>query len=74
MNLDDFVSLLRDELGMRVTVADVDKPLDELPDWDSVHLLWLLTALEQRTGQQLSLPAALETTSLEQLYALAVAQ
>jgi acyl carrier protein len=73
MNIDDFVALVRDELGLPVTAADAGRSFDELPGWDSVHLLWLLTTLERETGRQLSLPDVLEAGSLAQIHALAVA-
>ncbi|MDL4815431.1 acyl carrier protein [Actinomadura opuntiae] len=73
MNIDDFVALVRDELGLPVTAADAGRSFDELPGWDSVHLLWLLTTLERETGRPLSLPDVLEAGSLAQLHALAVA-
>ena len=72
MDIEDFVALLRDELGMDVTAADVGKGFDELPDWDSAHLLWLLTALEREVGGRMSLPELLEAGSLKEIYALAV--
>jgi hypothetical protein len=73
VNIDAFVSLIRDELGLEVTSADVGKGFDELPGWDSVLLLSLLTAMERETGQQLSLPDVLEAGNLRQLHALVVA-
>jgi acyl carrier protein len=72
VGIDDFVSLIRDELGLEVTAADIDKGFDELPGWDSVYLLWLLTALERETCRQVSMPDVLEAGNLAQLYALAV--
>lgn len=71
-NLDDFVALVRDELGLPVTVENAGDSFDQLAGWDSVHLLWLLTALERHTGRRISLPDVLEATSLEAVYTLAV--
>ncbi|MGH3166682.1 MAG: acyl carrier protein [Trebonia sp.] len=70
MSIDDFVSLIQDELGIAVTAADVDRGFDELPGWDSMYLLWLATSLERTTGQAMSLPDLLEADSLQQVYAL----
>jgi len=70
--IDDFVTLVRDELGLPVTAENVGRSLDEIPGWDSVHLLWLTTTLEQATGNPVSLARALEARSLEQLYRTAV--
>ncbi|MFE7563830.1 acyl carrier protein [Kitasatospora sp. NPDC057500] len=74
MNIDEFVSIVRDELGIPLTEQDVELSFDELPGWDSVQMLWLLTILEQRTGKSLSLPDMLEAPSLAGLHTLVVAQ
>lgn len=70
--IDEFVAIVRDELGLAVTGDDVRRPLDEVGGWDSVHLLTLATLLEQRTGRPLALPDVLEATTLERIYHLAV--
>jgi hypothetical protein len=70
--IDDFVLLLRDEMGLDITVPDAARGFDELPGWDSVHLLSLLTLMEQTTGRQVALPAVLEAPSLEDVYRLYV--
>ena len=69
--IDDFVALVREEIGLPLELADLDRHFDELPGWDSVHLLQLLTVLEKKTGRRISLPAVLESSSLENIYALA---
>ncbi|MFK8844885.1 acyl carrier protein [Streptomyces sp. Ac-502] len=71
-SLDDFVTLIRDDLGLDVDMTDVDRPLDQVAGWDSLHLIALLTRLEHSTGHSLSLPAALEASSLRGLYDVAV--
>lgn len=73
MTIDDFAVFVRDEIGLDVTSEDVGKSFDELPGWDSVHLLGLLTALERTTGRPLSLPDLLDAASLQQIYTIAVA-
>ncbi len=70
-SLDEFLAIVRNELGLPIAAEDAGRALDEVPGWDSVHLLWLVTILERTTGRQFSLPALLEATSLEGLYALA---
>lgn len=70
--IDDFVTVVRDELGLAVTNDDVSQPLDQVDGWDSVHLLTLATVLEQRTGRSLVLPDVLEAGTLEEIYLLAV--
>jgi acyl carrier protein len=72
VNIDDFVALIRDQLGLPVTADDAARGLDEIPGWDSVHLIWLITALEQQTGHSVSVPEILEASSLEQIYLAAV--
>lgn len=69
--IEDLVALVRDELGLPVTVADAARRLDEIPGWDSMHLLWLGTELERATGRPVALPDVLAATSLEGLYAVA---
>jgi acyl carrier protein len=73
-SIDEFVSIVRDELGLPVTAEDVDLSFDELPGWDSVQMLWLLTILERHTGKSLSLPDMLEAPSLAGLHKLVVSQ
>jgi acyl carrier protein len=69
--IDDFVTLLRDEMGLPVTAGDVELSFDQVAGWDSVHLLSLLTALERRTGRSLPLADVLLATSLHDIYAMA---
>lgn len=71
--IDDLVALVRDELGLPVTAEIATVGFDEIPGWDSVHLLWLLTVLEERTGRSVSMPDLLEAPSLEKVYALVTA-
>lgn len=66
--LDDFVTLLREEIGLRVGVADTGRDLEGLAGWDSVHLITFLSAVERATGRQVSLAAALRARTIEQLY------
>ena len=72
-SIDDFVALIRDELSLPLTAQDVGLGLDQVPGWDSLQLLGLLTALEDATGRRISMPAALEASSLGQIYDLAMA-
>lgn len=70
--LDDFLVLVRDEIGLPVGPEHADVPLDAVPGWDSMHLLALLTALERRTGRPISLPDVLEAGSLHGIHEVAV--
>jgi acyl carrier protein len=72
MDLEAFLDLVRDELGLQVTTPEAAATFDDLTGWDSVHLLALATVLERETGRRLSLPEVLETTNLTELYQLAV--
>jgi len=65
----DFLDLLADELGVDPAAADLDRPLQEVPGWDSVLLLKLLTVLERTTHQRQSLPALLQARTVRQLHA-----
>jgi acyl carrier protein len=69
--IDDFIALLRDEMGLTVTEQEVSLRLDEVVGWDSVHLLSLLTLLEWRAGRSVAMADALEAQSLSDIYALA---
>lgn len=66
-DIEDLIKILRDDLGLQVSTEDAGRSLDELPGWDSIHALWLITALEQ-AGSRLSLPDLLEATSLLQIF------
>jgi acyl carrier protein len=70
--VDEFVTLVCDEVGLQITAADMDAGFDQVPGWDSVHLLTLMMALERSTGRTLSMPALLEAPSLGHVYRLAV--
>lgn len=71
-DIDDFLALLRDDLGLDVTRADLDTKFDAVPGWDSVHLLQLLQLLERDLSRNLSLPEMLEAPNLARVYELAV--
>jgi acyl carrier protein len=70
-DVEDFLTLLRDELGMAVTRDDLDRHLDQVPDWDSAHLVELVTLLERETGHSVPVPDMLSATSLGEIYRLA---
>lgn len=72
--IDDFLTLVRDELGLPVGHDDAYRDLDQVPGWDSIHLLWLCTALERATGRPVSLPDVLHASSLAGIYELAVTE
>ncbi|WP_328917006.1 MULTISPECIES: phosphopantetheine-binding protein [unclassified Streptomyces] len=72
-SIDEFATLVRDELGLAVTAEELGTSFDDLPGWDSLHLLWLLTVLERTTGRRVPLSDVLEAASLQGVYELAVA-
>jgi acyl carrier protein len=69
-DLEEFIALIREEVGLPVTAADADRALHDLHGWDSIHLLWLVTVLEERTGRSVSLIDLLEAPSLASIYDL----
>jgi acyl carrier protein len=70
--IDDFVALVHDELGLPVTVDDEARALHELPGWDSMHLLWLVGVLEQRTGRELRVVDILDAPNLRSIFEIAM--
>ncbi|MFF1924907.1 phosphopantetheine-binding protein [Streptomyces sp. NPDC058221] len=70
--IDDFVTLINEEVGLPVTVDHIPEPLDAVPGWDSMHLLALLAALERTTGARVSMPDVLLASSLRDIYDLTV--
>jgi acyl carrier protein len=69
--IEEFLTLLRDDMGLPVTENDLGLSLDQVAGWDSVHLLSLLTFVERRTGRTLPLADVLEATSLKEIHVLA---
>ncbi len=67
---EDFMALVRTEVGLPLADEDAYLPFDQLPEWDSLLLVTLLSALERATGRRVSLPDVLEATCLHDIYAL----
>ncbi|MYZ34565.1 MULTISPECIES: acyl carrier protein [unclassified Streptomyces] len=70
--LDDYVRFVNDEIGMPLAPEQVAADFDELPDWDSLYLLKLVTALEPAIGRKVPVGKVLEARSLKEIYELAV--
>lgn len=70
-SIEDFVGILQDDLGMSVKLEDVGKDLDQIAEWDSAHLLQLMSLLEKETGRPVALPDLLSASSLAEMYELA---
>jgi hypothetical protein len=73
-SIGDFVDLVRDELGLPITVDDVGRELHELPGWDSMHMLWLVARLEQETGRTVTVIDLLEAPNLQYIYGLVASE
>ncbi|MFK4226000.1 acyl carrier protein [Streptomyces sp. NPDC019890] len=63
-----FCTLLGEELGFHITPEDLDRPLDDVPEWDSVHLLRLVTVLESVTRRRIPVAELLEAATFRQMY------
>lgn len=70
-SIEQFLSLIHTEVGLELAVEDIDRGFDQVAGWDSLHLLTLITALEETTGQQISMPDVLQATKLADIYGLA---
>ncbi|MEU5095332.1 MULTISPECIES: acyl carrier protein [unclassified Streptomyces] len=70
--LDDYVRLVDEEIGIPLAAGQVAADFDELPDWDSLYLLKLVTALETAVGRKIAVGKVLEARSLKEIYELAV--
>jgi acyl carrier protein len=69
---EEFCKLLAEELGVHVTPEEMDRPLDDIPEWDSVHLLRLVTVVESLTGRRVPVAGLLEATTFQQMYDVVV--
>ncbi|MBW5485968.1 acyl carrier protein [Streptomyces bambusae] len=68
-----FLDLIRDELGLDLSVQEAEADLDALPAWDSVHLLRLVMLIEQETGRRIPVASVLQARSIAQIHAHVVA-
>jgi acyl carrier protein len=69
-NIHDFLALVHDEIGLPLTVHDATLAFDQVPGWDSMHLLSLLVALERTTGRRVAMADVLAAANLGEIYAL----
>ncbi|MGW7264950.1 phosphopantetheine-binding protein [Streptomyces sp. NPDC054842] len=67
-DIDAFRTLLEEELGLQVGPGDLDRPLDDFADWDSVLLLRLVTVVETLVGGRVPVVDLLETRTFRQMY------
>lgn len=68
--IDDFMALIRDELGLPVTAEDAALEFDMISGWDSTYMLWLVAILEQKTGRRITVIDILEAPNLEHVFDL----
>jgi len=64
----DFIRLIRDELALPLTGADLESDLDRVVSWDSMHMLRLAMAVEKETGTRIPVGRLLEERSLRSIY------
>ena len=68
-----FLALIEDELGLDLPPDALGTDLDDLPEWDSFHLLRLVTALERELDRPLSISSVLHARSLGEIHAVVTA-
>lgn len=64
----EFTALIHEQIGIAIAADDLSRDLDQVAGWDSLHLITLLGALEQRVGRSLPLPDFLEARTLRDIY------
>ncbi|MET9960283.1 phosphopantetheine-binding protein [Streptomyces sp. NPDC006326] len=69
-SLDDFHRLLHDEFNLDLRAHGPGIRLADLPQWDSVLLLQLITLIEEQTGRRLPVRPILEAATIEDIHAL----
>ncbi|MFG2041308.1 acyl carrier protein [Dactylosporangium sp. NPDC048998] len=70
MTIEEFVALLHDEIGMPVAAEHLVRDLDSVPGWDSMNMVWLVAAMEARTGVRVALPEVLQAGTLRAVHVL----
>lgn len=64
----EFRTLLEEELGLYLEEEDLDRPLDDFPDWDSVLLLRLVTVVERVVERRIPVADLLEVRTFRQMH------
>lgn len=67
-DLADFLTLLRDELGLPLDLKALDTGFDDLDEWDSVYLLKLLAVMEAANHRRVSVADVLRARSLREVF------
>ncbi|MCX4820515.1 phosphopantetheine-binding protein [Streptomyces sp. NBC_01142] len=68
----DLISLANEHLGTDLEPGDAARDLAEVPCWDSVHLLRLVSLLESELGRPVPVAEVLEARSLDEIWTAAV--
>ncbi|HEY3717332.1 MAG TPA: phosphopantetheine-binding protein [Jatrophihabitantaceae bacterium] len=72
-DVEDFVVLLREEVGLPIERSQLTTDLDNVPAWDSLLLLKLVVALERETGRRMPVGRLMAMRSLQDMYELVAA-
>ncbi|MFG3255688.1 phosphopantetheine-binding protein [Streptomyces sp. NPDC048172] len=72
MTLEDFARIVSDELGVSFGTDELSADFDDLPEWDSLYLLKVVTAVESELRRSVPVGKVLEARSLKEIYDLAV--
>ena len=65
----DFIRIVRDELALPLSDADLQTDLDQVVNWKSVQIVRLIVALEKETGQRVPVSRLMEQQTLAGMYA-----
>ena len=67
INIDDLLNLVGDVIEVDPSRIDVNSDRDEVPGWDSLAHLNIITALEEKCGVRLTMAQISEVRTVEQL-------
>jgi acyl carrier protein len=65
----DFIRVVRDELALPLSDADLQTDLDQVVHWQSVQIVRLVVALEKETGRRVPVSRLMEQRTLAGMYA-----
>ncbi|GAA2077489.1 hypothetical protein GCM10009801_33630 [Streptomyces albiaxialis] len=71
--LEAFARVVNDELGVDFGPDELTADFDDLPQWDSLFLLKVVTAVESELNRSVPVGKVLEARTLKEIYDLAVA-
>jgi acyl carrier protein len=67
VNMDELMDLVGDIIEVDPSKIDLRRDRDDVPGWDSLAHLRLITAFEQQYGVRLSMDQIVEIRTVEQL-------